>query len=189
MVSGGGNVPSQQSWGQAGACRANAAGVAVGAAGRGRAPGQCQEPRRRGREPPPHGSASPAGSISTRLRAYQHLCRPLTPPCRGELSFGDRELLRASRGRCRKVPSQPEVLSCVRGNVAKSWLGALGRGGAGAQRGAGPPALLCRQSHRLNPRQHQQITFQELLTLPSVSQTAWGLKQGLWHVSGISCFG
>lgn len=42
--------------------------------------------------------------------------------------------------------SQPEVLSCVRGNLAKPWLDALGRGGAGTQRGRRFCCPQCRQS-------------------------------------------
>lgn len=59
----------------------------------------------------------------------------------------------AARGQCRKgiarrsprENSCPEVLPCVRGNLAKAWLHALGPGGSG-HGGERVPALLCRQS-------------------------------------------
>lgn len=60
-----------------------------------------------------HPTAQPRQVRLLAAEGLSALCRPRTPPSSGELSFGGRELLRASRGRCRKV-GLPVGLPAVR---------------------------------------------------------------------------
>lgn len=188
MFSGGGSLSSPQSSGGAGSCRVNARGGSMPRAGG----AHRDSARSRGGE---RGAATPRLVCPGRfgLHTAEGLSAPVPTPhtavkrgaeLRGQGAAGG-IWYGVGKWNCPpftpggQLPSQPEVLSCVRGNLTKSWLDALGRGRAGAQRGRRSCCPQCRQSQRLSPRQHQQRTFQKLLTLPSVSLTAWGLKQGL----------